>query len=111
MAVENCSKCNGPVYAMLGPEGHTNEYCDYWNFLKEMEQRKYVQLQDSEDIRTLLTVPSLGLVSHKWMLSKNPAQGFILNIYAPKWIKNAIALYYEYQYSDLTLVEFLQKMQ
>src|SRR3990167_4439217 len=100
-----CKQCGREVFQI-----HTGEMCGYYQFVKEMEAKKYVSMSDHPDLDELLRT-EFQPIKRLWAINLGiVTQGHISYTYYPKWLSDAVELYHEYNYSGMTLTEYLNKM-
>lgn len=102
-----CEKCGAKADAKT----HTETYCAYHGFLKLVNGKGYEAMTygpDLQEVKAEGRLPVETLDLHVNPQDKNA--GMIRLAFVPKWLKEGVTMYYNYQMADMTLLEFLQKM-
>lgn len=104
------SECNS-CHKMTDHPLHTQTSCSYQGFLENMGRLKYESMVYGEDLREIQAEGRLPIEILDLAISpQDKYGGYIRLSYVPRWLKEGIIMYYNQQFADLTLLEFLQKM-
>lgn len=104
MVSEVCPKC-GSVAILTH---HGQWVCDFKKWKAEQEALGFKYLQYNDDTREILEHKGLNTKVFKWPIADG--SGNLVFISVPNWVYEAINVYHNANYADMSLSEFIEKM-